>query len=239
MTSKPRLRELLAKDLARYTEADAGPLNFVRTLAGEPGLLASSLMRVQQRAMARQHVRSAKVARYLALTLTGAEFVPGCQVGSGLRLSHPHGVVIGGGAVLGDQCTLLQNVTLGERYVDGAGPHDYPTLRDNVTIGAGAVVLGNVVIGQGATIGPIRSSSRMCLQRRSQWVALRGCCRRSALRRRERFQLCCRLPYHAAAVASQNRRAERRRPSAPLRPSTRGARAGNFRRVDHNGGCGE
>jgi len=153
MTRPPRLRELLAMDLARYTETHSGPLAYARTLAGEPGLLASSLLRVQQRAMAGQHVRSAKVARYLALTLTGADFVPGCQVGGGLRLSHPHGVVIGGGAVVGDQCTLLQNVTLGERHVDGSGPHDYPTLRDNVTVGAGAVVLGDIEIGQGATVG--------------------------------------------------------------------------------------
>jgi serine O-acetyltransferase len=68
-------------------------------------------------------------------------------------MHHPHGIVIGSGAIVGAGCTLLQNVTLGERFADGRPPHDYPQVGDRVTIGAGACVLGGVHLGDGAVIG--------------------------------------------------------------------------------------
>ena len=55
--------------------------------------------------------------------------------------------------MLGAGCTVLQNVTVGERYADGTGPHDYPTIGDGVTIGAGACVLGGIDVGACSTIG--------------------------------------------------------------------------------------
>jgi serine O-acetyltransferase len=147
------MRQTMAADLARYTDGRPTPLVYLRTAAGEPGLVATTLLRVQQAAVARRWLRTAKVARQLALAVTGADFVPGCEAGPGLRLSHPHGVVLGGRARLGTNVTLLQNVTLGERYADGRPPHDCPRLDDDVTVGAGACVLGGVTVGRGATIG--------------------------------------------------------------------------------------
>jgi len=126
---------------------------FVKTAATTPGLVASSILRAQQTLNARGWHRAAGALRHVALALSGLDFVPGAEVGPGLLMHHPHGIVIGGGAVLGADCTLLQNVTLGERFADGRPPHDCPRLGDRVTIGAGACVLGGIVVGDGAVIG--------------------------------------------------------------------------------------
>jgi serine O-acetyltransferase len=84
--------------------------------------------------------------------VTGAELPPTVQIGEGLRIPHPSGIVVGGGTVVGACCTLLQGATLGERLGRSAG-HSYPIIGDNVIIGAGAKVLGRVNIGDGALVG--------------------------------------------------------------------------------------
>lgn len=144
---------LIRSDLARYTDAKPALVEYARTALRNPGFVASVILRVQQGAVAKGHSRRASAARHLSLALTGADFVPGCDVGPGLLLNHPSGVVLGNGASVGSNCTILQNVTLGERFVDGRGAHDYPTVGDEVTLGAGACVLGAVKIGNGATVG--------------------------------------------------------------------------------------
>ena len=68
--------------------------------------------------------------RHVALALSGFDFLPGVEVGPGLLMHHPQGIVTGCGAVVGTGCTLLQNVTLGERFADGRSPHDYPHVGD-------------------------------------------------------------------------------------------------------------
>lgn len=121
--------------------------------ASEPGYLAVLLLRIQAALVADGHVRSAALVRHLAVAWTGADFVTGCQIGEGVRIMHPVGIVIGGGAVLGSGCTILQQVTVGERYGDGRGRHDYPVIGNGVVLGAGAQVLGGIYIGDGAVIG--------------------------------------------------------------------------------------
>ncbi len=83
---------------------------------------------------------------------TGVEIHPGAKIGSGLFLDHGKGVVIGETAVVGDNCTIYHQVTLGGT---GHQRHSkrHPTVGDNVLIGAGAKVLGPVVIGNNSMIG--------------------------------------------------------------------------------------
>ncbi|PWK89572.1 serine O-acetyltransferase [Lentzea atacamensis] len=122
-------------------------------LATRPGVLAVALLRVQQwMGRGRRRSRFAPLVRSLAHVLTGADFVPGCEIGPGLRMEHPNGVVIGAGAVVGRNAFLCQRITLGERLGRGRTPA-YPTLGDDVFVGAGATVLGDVHIGSGAWIG--------------------------------------------------------------------------------------
>lgn len=148
------LRGLLASDLRRHRpDREPSLALYLRTAAIAPGLVASSLLRTQQTLYGKGWVRTAHVLRHASLAVSGLDFVPGAQVGPGLLMHHPNGVVIGGGAVLGAGCTLLQNVTLGERHADGRPPHEYPSVGDGVTVGAGACILGGIRVGEGAVIG--------------------------------------------------------------------------------------
>lgn len=82
---------------------------------------------------------------------TGIEIHPNVSIGPGFFIDHGMGVVIGETAVIGKNCTLYQSVTLGGTSTNRGKRH--PTLEDNVTIGAGAIVLGAITIGDGAKIG--------------------------------------------------------------------------------------
>lgn len=84
-------------------------------------------------------------------SLTGADLPPDAKIGPGLHLPHPVGVVVGHGCEIGSDCTILQGVTLGERYARER--HEYPVIGDKVVIGAGAKLLGGIQIGSNARIG--------------------------------------------------------------------------------------
>ncbi len=87
-----------------------------------------------------------------ALAQTGAQIASEARIGPGLVIKHPVGLVVGVHTRMGQNCTLLQQVTLGEKY-GRAGHTAYPILGDNVTLCAGAVVLGPVTLGDHVTIG--------------------------------------------------------------------------------------
>ncbi|MGH9423103.1 MAG: hypothetical protein ACRD3J_24210 [Thermoanaerobaculia bacterium] len=69
-------------------------------------------------------------------------------------MRHPQGIVVGRGATIGADCTILHRVTLGERYGDGTDSrHEYPHLGARVVVGAGAAILGSVTIGDDVVVG--------------------------------------------------------------------------------------
>ena len=80
--------------------------------------------------------------------VTGADIPLNCRIDGGLLLPHPNGVVIHPGAVVGPNCLIFQQVTIGS---DGHGA--LPRIGGHVDIGAGARILGGVVIGDHARIG--------------------------------------------------------------------------------------
>ena len=82
---------------------------------------------------------------------TGIEIHPGATIGKGLFIDHGHGVVIGETAVLGDNVTLYQGVTLGGTGKEHGKRH--PTIGNNVMISAGAKILGSFTIGDNSKIG--------------------------------------------------------------------------------------
>ena len=83
--------------------------------------------------------------------VTGIEIHPAAQIGQGFFIDHGAGVVIGETAEIGDDVTLYQGVTLGGTGFATGKRH--PTLEDNVTVGAGAKLLGAITVGHGAKIG--------------------------------------------------------------------------------------
>jgi len=88
-----------------------------------------------------------QVARFL----TGIEIHPGARIGRRLFIDHGLGVVIGETAIVGDDVTLYQGVTLGGTGKEHGKRH--PTIEDDVVIGGGAKVLGNITVGRNCRIG--------------------------------------------------------------------------------------
>ena len=93
-------------------------------------------------------------ARYISqrgVRKSGIEIHPGAQIGKGLFIDHGSGVIIGETAIIGDNCTLYQGVTLGGTGKDSGKRH--PTLGNNVMVGSGAKILGPFTIGDNSKIG--------------------------------------------------------------------------------------
>jgi serine O-acetyltransferase len=89
---------------------------------------------------------------YFARVLTGIEIHPGATIGRRVFIDHGFGVVIGETAVVGDDCTIYQGVTLGGTTLV-AGTKRHPTLERGVIVGAGAQVLGAFTVGEYAKVG--------------------------------------------------------------------------------------
>jgi len=102
-----------------------------------------------------KYKRIIPLAAYFALTkrwwsvISGADVPLRASIGPGFWLPHPNGVVVHPGAIIGANCTLMQQVTLGlGGRIPGA-----PILEDGVLVGAGAKIIGGVKIGANARIG--------------------------------------------------------------------------------------
>jgi serine acetyltransferase len=81
----------------------------------------------------------------------GVEIYDSARLGRRIKFEHPSGIVIHGDSVIGDDVVIRQQVTLGIRTLDRL--HDAPVIGNRVDIGAGAKILGRVIVGEGAMIG--------------------------------------------------------------------------------------
>lgn len=93
----------------------------------------------------------ARLISQIARFLTAIEIHPGATLGAGILIDHGMGVVIGETAELGDRITIYHGTTLGGTEKEKGKRH--PTVGDNVVIGAGSKVLGNIKIGSNSKIG--------------------------------------------------------------------------------------
>jgi serine O-acetyltransferase len=147
-----KFRGIFVADLHRYSNKPF-PRGVPGALLRHPGYAACILLRMQQVAGILRAPSLARILRFIALSLFGIDSIPGNAIGPGLLLPHPNGVVIGKGAVIGRNATLLQQVTIGEKHLNSLSDGRYPVLGDNVTVGAGAKVLGGVRLLDRTTIG--------------------------------------------------------------------------------------
>ena len=144
----PGLRELLVEDWKRHDR-----------LLSHPGFHALAVYRFGQwRKTQRQLVRKPVGAAYILLNMIirnvyGIEIYDSTVVGRRVRIGHHVGVILGAGAVIGDDCLVRQNVTVGQA-LDRHTREEQPVLGQGVQLGAGATVLGKVRVGDGAIIGP-------------------------------------------------------------------------------------
>ena len=93
----------------------------------------------------------ARLYNFLARFLTAADIHPGATFGRGIFIDHAHGVVIGETAIVGNNVTLLHQVTLGGTGKESGKRH--PTIEDGVLLGAGSGVFGNIIIGSNSKVG--------------------------------------------------------------------------------------
>lgn len=107
--------------------------------------------RVAHKLFKKGHFFLARWISQRAVRKTGIEIHPGATIGKGLFIDHGSGVIIGETAVIGDNVTLYQGVTLGGTGKETGKRH--PTLCDNVMVSAGAKILGSFTIGENSKIG--------------------------------------------------------------------------------------
>jgi len=139
------------EDVGAVFESDPAARSYLEVLTCYPGLhavwfhhLSHWLWRHGMRLLARF---VSQVARFL----TGIEIHPGAEIGRRLFIDHGMGTVIGETAIVGDDVTLYQGVTLGGTGKEKGKRH--PTLGNNISIGSGAKLLGNIVIGDNCRVG--------------------------------------------------------------------------------------
>ncbi len=116
-----------------------------------PGLHAILTYRLAHCLWERNFRTTARVLSAFGRFLTGVDIHPAARIGKNLFIDHATGVVIGETAEIGDDVTLYHGVTLGGTSTSRGKRH--PTLGDRVIVGAGAKLLGPIVIGDDARIG--------------------------------------------------------------------------------------
>ena len=138
-------------DIAAIRERDPAARTTFEILLTYPGLHALVLHRGAAWLHRRGRRLLARFVSHLNRALTGIEIHPGATIGRGVFIDHGMGVVIGETAVVGDDVTLYQGVTLGGTGKERGKRH--PTLEDGVVVGVGAAILGAITVGRGAKIG--------------------------------------------------------------------------------------
>jgi len=141
----------LKEQLAFIKKSDPAARSNISILLLYPSIRAVFWYRIAHFFYQRKHYF---IARYLSQRTrhkTGIEIHPGAKIGKAFFIDHGMGTVIGETTVIGDYCKLYHGVTLGGTGKDTGKRH--PTLQNHVIIGAGAKVLGNIVIGEGAVVG--------------------------------------------------------------------------------------
>ncbi len=140
----------IRRDIDAIMERDPAATSRAEVLLLYSGLHARIMHRLSHALNARGMKFGARAVSQFAKFLTGIEIHPGATIGKGLFIDHGTGVVIGETAIIGDNCTIYQGVTLGGTGKDVGKRH--PTLCDNVMVGAGAKLLGNFTVGSNSKI---------------------------------------------------------------------------------------
>ncbi len=147
----PRPLQRIREDIRAIFDRDPAARNVPEVLLCTPGLHALVLHRLAHRLWQAGLKLPARFLSHLNRAFTGIEIHPGAQIGRRFVIDHGMGVVIGETTEIGDDVMLYQGVTLGGVSLDKTKRH--PTLCDGVVVGAGAIVLGPVTVGEGARVG--------------------------------------------------------------------------------------
>ncbi len=141
----------IERDIKAARERDPAAVSDLEVILTYPGFHARQIHRLAHALHLRGVDVPARVLSHVGRFLTGIEIHPGALIGEKFFIDHGMGVVVGETTIIGDNVHLFQGVTLGGTSTRRAKRH--PTLRDNVVVGAGAKVIGDVTIGENAKIG--------------------------------------------------------------------------------------
>ncbi|MFH1645382.1 MAG: serine O-acetyltransferase [Candidatus Omnitrophota bacterium] len=132
-------------------ERDPAAASFLEVLLTYSGLHALMFYRISHTLFKINVPVLPRMVSQFAKFLTGIEIHPGAIIGKGFFIDHGMGVVIGETTIIGDNVTLFQGVTLGGTGKEKGKRH--PTIGNDVVVGTGAKVLGNIIIGGNVNIG--------------------------------------------------------------------------------------
>jgi len=147
----PHLLSLIREDVTNVMDHDPAAKSRLEVLLCYAGLHAVWFFRMNHWLWNHGLFLLARWLSEVARWLTGIEIHPGARIGRRLFIDHGMGVVIGETSVIGDDVTLYQGVTLGGTGKEHGKRH--PTLEDNVVVGGGAKILGNIIVGKNCRIG--------------------------------------------------------------------------------------
>jgi len=148
----------IAEDVDATMARDPAARSRAMVILAYPCFWAVLLHRVAHRVYGAGFYTPARMISQISRFLTGIEINPGARIGRRLFIDHGMGVVIGETAIVGDDVTLYHDVTLGgiSPSINSAAQVNvkrHPTLEDGVIVGAGAQILGDIVVGRNARVG--------------------------------------------------------------------------------------
>ena len=141
----------LREDIRSVFNRDPAARSTAELLLAYPGLHAVWAHRTEHWLWEHDFKLLARWLSHVTRFMTGIEIHPGARIGRGFFIDHGMGVVIGETAVIGKCVTLYHGVTLGGTTLEKGKRH--PTIEDEVVVGAGAKILGNIIIGSHSRIG--------------------------------------------------------------------------------------
>jgi serine O-acetyltransferase len=154
------LRELIASDLARFTQTyvlRGQPFSrrriFWESVIFKAGFQAVLLYRVSHWLYQRGWIYPPWFLSRLSLAITGAEIEFNAEIGPGMFVAHPVGIVVGRGTVIGSDVTLFQGVTFGVRSWHPDQIRKFPRVGNKCFFFSGAAVVGDVTIGDECIVG--------------------------------------------------------------------------------------
>lgn len=140
-----------ADEVKATRERDPAARSIIEILVLYPGLHAVIAYRIANFLWKSKVPFVPRLISQMSRIFTGIEIHPGATIGSGLFIDHGTGVVIGETSIIGNNVTLFQGCTLGGTGKETGKRH--PTLGDNIVVGAGAKILGNIEVGSNSYVG--------------------------------------------------------------------------------------
>lgn len=144
------LLKIIGTDLERIGVHNCSLFKIVKWYIADMGFRAVILYRVSNYLYTKKMYKASQIIKNYNLKITGAEISQSCKIGEGLFIAHPNGIVIGGKSVVGKNVTILQQVTLGLSTPD---KYHNPTIGDNVYLGCGCKILGDISLGNNCFVG--------------------------------------------------------------------------------------